>query len=305
MSASQFLTQARFRVQVAVTSASIVARKEFTHAIRSRSLQVLLIALLIATGIVFRAVDGGAESSATVAIELLGLPLQLFVPIAAILAAASAVSGERESGSLRLLLGMPVSRTEVVIGKLFGVFGALCVGIGVVFVSAVSLSLITYGSIPFTEFIGLMVASLLLAGAFVSFSLGVSAAVSTRKRSIAVTIGGLFILTFLWEPIVAGTYYVLNGTLPSETIPTWLVFVERLNPVNAFAVVAGALGAGAVYPLRVTFGLLGYGIETILTEQGGAELGYVIDSVVFVILIAWVVAPISMGLLRFRMVDLR
>jgi len=305
METSSLRTRAQSRLQVTVSHAFVVARKEFTHAIRSRSLQILLIALIVGTAIVFRAVDGGAESSATAAIEILGLPLQLIVPIAAILAGGSSVSGERESGSLRLLLGMPVSRSEVVLGKFAGVFGALCAGIGVVFVSAVLLSFVTFGSIPLSELTGLCIASILLAGAFLGFSAGVSAAVSTRKRSIAVTIGGLFIFTFLWEPIVAGTYYAVQGTLPSETIPTWLVFLERLNPVNAFAVVAGALGAGVVYPLRVTFGLLGYGAETILTGPGnGTASGLVSDPLVLIILVGWVVVPIGIGLLRFRAVDL-
>jgi len=254
---------------------------------------------------VFRAVDGGAESSVTTAIEILGLPLQLIVPIAAILAGGSSVSGERESGSLRLLLGMPVSRGEVVLGKFAGVFCALCVGIGVVFVSATILSFITYGSVPLWKLGGLSVAAILLAGAFVGFSTGVSAAVATRKRSIAVTIGGLFVLTFLWEPTVAGIYYAVQGTLPSETIPAWLVFIERLNPVNAFAVVAGTLGAGVVYPLRVTFGLLEYGVEAILTQQcNGTASGLVSDPLVLIILVGWIVVPIGIGLLRFRAVDL-
>lgn len=305
MATSSLRTRVQSRLQVAVTHAFIIARKEFAHAIRSRSLQILLVALIVGTAIVFRAVDGGAESSATTAIEILGLPFQLIVPIAAILAGAASVSGERESGSLRLLLGMPVSRGEVVLGKFTGLFGALCVGIGVAFVSAVLLSFITYGSVPLPELAGLSIASMLLAGAFVGFSAGVSAAVSTRKRSIAITIGGLFIFTFLWEPIVAGTHYIAQGTLPSETIPTWLVFVERLNPVNAFAVIAGALGAGVVYPLRVTFGLLEYGVGTILTQQGSwTTVGFVSEPLVLIILVGWVVVPLGVGLVRFRGVDL-
>lgn len=305
MTTSSLHMRVRARLQVAVTHAFVIARKEFTHAVRSRSLQILLITLLVGTTVVFWAVGGSADSSPTIAIETLGLPLQLILPIAAILAGAASVSGERESGSLRLLLGMPVSRVEVVLGKFAGVFGALCAGITLFFTSAVLLSFITYGSVPLSELAGLSIASILLVGAFVGFSAGVSAAVSTRKRSIAVTIGGLFLLTFLWEPIVAGTYYVAQGTLPSGTIPTWLVFVERLNPVNAFAAIAGALGAGVVYPLRVTFGLLEYGIEPILTAQGsGTASVFLTDSLVFLILVGWVVVPLSIGLFRFRTVDL-
>lgn len=295
---------ARSRVRTHVEQSTVVARKEFTAAVRARSLQVLFVLLVVATGVVFRAVDGSAESPATVAVELLGLPVQLIVPIAAILAASSAVAGERESGSLRVLLGMPVSRTEVVVGKFLGLFGALSVGLGVMFVVAVSMSLITYGTVPLSALAGLIGGALLLAGAFGGFAVGVSAAVATTRGSLAATVGGLFTLSFLWEPLVAGTYYAVAGTLPAEPVPAWLLFVERLNPLNAFAVAAGMLDAGAVYPLRVTFGLLRYDIGTILTGGGGTVPVYISDPVSLVVLLGWIVVPLAVGVARFRSVDL-
>lgn len=302
MSASPSPTPDRSRVPTALTA---VARKEFTHAVRSRSLQTLLVVLLVATIVVFRAVGENTDSSLSVAIDLLGVPLQLIVPIAAILAAESSVSGERESGSLRLLLGMPVSRSEVVLGKLLGIFAALGVGIGVASLSVVLLSITTYGAVPLSEFVGLVVATVLLAGAFGGFAVGVSAAVSTRNRSIAVTIGGLFAVTFLWEPIVAGTYYVVNGTLPSSTVPVWLVFLDRLNPLNAYAVAATVFGAGAVSPLQVTFGLLEDGARTALAVQGGETVSISLtDPFSLAVLVGWAVVPIGIGIIRFRTADL-
>ena len=296
-------TPARSRVRTRFEQSTVVAHKEFTAAVRARSLQLLLVGLVVATGVVFWAVDA-AESPPAVAVELLGLPVQLIVPIAAILAASSTVSGERESGSLRLLLGMPVSRGEVVVGKFLGVLGALSAGIGLMFVAAVVASLLSYGSVPLSALGGVVGASLLLAGAFSGAAVGVSAAVATTRRSLAVAVGGLFALTFLWEPLVAGTYYAVTGGLPTEPIPAWLLFVERLNPLNAFAVAAGTLGAGAVYPLRVTFGLLAYDIGTLLTNGGRTVPAYVAEPVSLIVLSGWLIVPLAVGALRFRAVDL-
>ena len=304
MAESNPSTPARSRVRTHLKQSTTIARKEFTAAVRARILQVLLVLLIAAAGVVFRAVDGSAESPTTVAVELLGLPVQLIVPIAAILAASSTVAGERESGSLRVLLGMPVSRTEVVVGKFLGLFGALSVGLGVMFVAAVSVSFITYSTVPLSALAGLISSSLLLAGAFGGFAVGVSAMVATTRRSIAVTVGGLFALTFLWEPIIGGTYYVVTAGLPAETVPAWLVFAERLNPLNAFSIAAGTFGAGAVYPLRVTFGLLEYDIGTILTGGDGPVPVYVSDPVSIVVLFGWIVVPLAVGVARFRSVDL-
>jgi ABC-2 type transport system permease protein len=42
------------------------------------------------------------------------------VPVLALVASYLAIAGERESGTLKLLLGMPPTRREVVLGKLLG-----------------------------------------------------------------------------------------------------------------------------------------------------------------------------------------
>lgn len=297
-------TAGQSRVRTVLTQSAVVSRKEFAAAVRARSLQLLLVVLLVTTGLVFRVVDGSTDSPAAAVVELLGLSVQLVVPIAAVLAAASSVSGERDSGSLRLLLGLPISRSEVVFGKFFGLFAALSVGLGVVFASVVVLSYVTVGSVPLSALGGLMAAALLLAGAFGGLAVGVSAAVATTRRSIAAAVGGLFVLVFLWEPLIGGAYYAVTGGLPAEPSPL-LLFVERLNPLNAFAVAAGTLGVGSVFPLRLTFGLVGYGGGTILTgPDGGSTPMYVSDPVSLVVLLGWIVVPLAVGVLRFRSVDL-
>ncbi|MDZ7850465.1 MAG: ABC transporter permease subunit [Halodesulfurarchaeum sp.] len=53
----------------------------------------------------------------------------MLVPIMALIAGYLAIAGERESGSLKILLGLPPSRGEVLAGKFLG--RAAVVGIGV------------------------------------------------------------------------------------------------------------------------------------------------------------------------------
>jgi len=282
-----------------------IARTEFVHAVRSRTLQALLAALLATTALVFWATERVADPSTLSAVGLLGLPLQLLVPVAAILIGSATVSGERESGSLRLLLGMPPSRTEVVLGKLLGGVGLLVAGLGVTFGWALGVSLVAVGRVPVGPLAGLAVATLLLGGAFLGLSTGVSAAVSTAKRSMAATFGVFLGVTFLWEPVVAGVYYLVSGSLPGAEVPGWLLFLDRSNPIEAYAIASNMLGAAGVSSLRVSVGLLGTDPGATVAEQiGRAVPVYLTDPVSFVVLVGWLGVPTVVGLARFRRADL-
>ena len=281
-----------------------IARKEFVHGVRSRTLQALLAALLGTTALVFWATERVTEPSLS-AVSLLGLPLQLLVPAAAILIGSVALSGERDSGSLRLLLGMPPSRTEVVLGKLLGGAGVLAAGLAVTFGWALLISLLAVGSVPVDPLTGLALATLLLGGAFLGLSTGVSAAVSTTKRSLAATFGTFLGVTFLWEPVVAGVHYLVAGSLPGAEIPGWLLFLDRTNPIEAYAVAANMLGAAGVSSLRVSVGLLGADPGAAVAERIGRRVPvYLTDPVSLVVLVGWLVVPVGVGLARFRRVDL-
>ncbi|MFC6907115.1 ABC transporter permease [Halalkalicoccus tibetensis] len=284
----------------------VVARKELRHISRSRAARTVLVALLVSVIVVFQVVarDGG-PSSATAAVDNLGLPFQLLVPLAAILVGCFTVSGERASGSLRVLLGLPLSRTEVVLGKLFGGLSALAIGIIVTIGFTVPVSLVTFGSVPVTSLAGLGATTVLFAFAFGGLSIGISAAAATRKISIAAIVGGYMTMTFLWEPIVAGIYHVATQALPSSTVTPWIPLLERLNPIEAYADVATTLGGTSVYPLRITYGLLERDPGTPLSDHvDGTVAGYLVEPFLVAVLCAWMLVPVLFGVLRLRDADL-
>lgn len=285
---------------------AVVARKEFTHAVRSRSLRGLFALSIVATVVACRAASGATGGSpADAVVGLLGLPFQLIAPVAAILAGSFAVSGERESGSLRLLLGQSPSRTEVVLGKLLGGIAAIAVGVAATVAVAVPTSHVAVGSTPIAALVGLGIATVLLAAAFLGIAVGVSAAVSTRKRATGAAVGGYFVLAFLWEPVVAGAHYAATGSLPEGPIPAWLSVLDRLNPIEAYTAAADALGANAVAPLRVTFGLLDAGTGGSTAVRGSATAPvYLSDPFAVVVLGLWIAIPAAVGAFRFRRADL-
>jgi len=290
----------------ASTRISVVARKELRHVSRSRSAQTLLVVLLVSVIGVFQAVARGlGPTSATAAVDNLGLPFQLLIPLAAILVGCFTVSGERASGSLRMLLGMPLSRTEIVVGKLVGGLAALAIGIVVAVGFAILVSLGTFGSVPVRPLVGLGVTTVLFAFAFGGLSIGVSAAAATPKQSIAVVIGGYMTMTFLWEPVVAGIHHAAQLVLPSSVVATWVPFLERLNPIEAYADIATTLGGASVYPLRITFGLLDRDPGASLADHvSGGVAGHLVEPFLIGVLCAWTVVPVLFGMVRLRAVDI-
>ncbi|THE63342.1 hypothetical protein D8Y22_18760 [Salinadaptatus halalkaliphilus] len=290
----------------AITRSIVVARKECTHAVRSSTLRLLIAVLLLVTVVAFRGAGGsGAAPSPLLAVDVLALLLQVIVPIAAILVGCLTLAGERESGSLRFLFGLAPSRTEVVFGKFLGTIGVLAATLGVTFVFAVPLSYFMFGAVAIGALAGLALTTMLLAGAFVGFAIGVSAIAASRKQSIAAAVSGYMLVTFLWEPVVAGAHYAVTGTLPDGALPAWLLFLERLNPLEAYAAAAGAIGVENVHPLRITFGLLGGGTGRSIPDGSGTTAPiYLADGVAICILIGWMLVPTLIGLVWFRRVDL-
>ena len=107
----------------------VIAAKEFRDRIRNR--WVLAVALIFALFALAIAYFGAAQQGAvgfrgidvTIA-SLVSLVIYL-VPLIALILGYDAIVGERERGSLELLLSMPITRFEILLGKYLGLAAAL------------------------------------------------------------------------------------------------------------------------------------------------------------------------------------
>ena len=112
-----------------LTQIFTVAGKEFRDRIRNR--WVLAVALVFAVFSLVIAYFGGAQQGAvgfrsiefTIA-SLVSLVIYL-IPLIALLLGFDAIVGERERGSLDLLLSLPITRLELLLGKYLGLAAAL------------------------------------------------------------------------------------------------------------------------------------------------------------------------------------
>jgi len=197
-----------------------VARKDFRDAVRSRWLWALsaIFVGLFAGAAYFVGSNLPADPQQPITtdafLQTLGqLVITLLIPLVAIVVSYSAIVGERESGSLKLLLSLPHSRADALVGKAVGrsAVVALPILLGLVLAFAV---LGVYGlGLEVLNFVAFTILTMLLGVVFVSISIGVSAAASTNRRAMLGTVGLYFVFTLFWGQVRRVLLQDLRGDL--------------------------------------------------------------------------------------------
>lgn len=274
-----------------------IAKKDFRDALRSRALLGLTgLFVLFAAGFtyLFGAIPGmfgGSESPSTVAL-ILGLQSAgaFLVPLVALVIGYKSVVGERDSGTLNLLLGLPHTRFDVVLGKLVGRTAVVGVSILVGFAAGAVVALVFYDSFAVVPFIVFTLATIACALVFVAIAVGFSAAIRSTGRALYGAVGLFVLFEFVWSFIPLLIRYVLNGfTLPSlSTMPNWAWFLTLLNPLQAYT-----YATKAVIPELPT-----------ITDGLSTLPFYLQEWFGFVILAVWLIVPIGLGYRRFNRTDL-
>lgn len=289
---------------------AVVAGKEVRDASRSRSLWAVTVLALavVAGGVYLPTVAFERGVTARQALAFLSAPARVVMAITALSAAYLSIAGERESGSIKLLLGLPHTRRDVVLGKLIGRVAVVVVALALAFVAAAAILRAEYGSVPIGAFGRLFLLTLLYTSAFTGFAVGVSAATPTRARAMATVVGAFVLFEFAWGWVPRLTYHAVRGAFPGEQVPAWYVLLERLSPAEAYRVASSSF--------------LDPGGRTITVSSGGASgdagaaavplaervIGdlpmYLQPELAPVVLVAWLLVVPFLGYLHFRSVDL-
>ena len=274
----------------------VVARKDFEDAVRSRMLWAITAVFLIFTaGAVYirKAVLGGTPGLPD-ATQFLTAPSGLIIPLTALVVAYLAIAGERESGSIKILLGLPHTRGDVVLGKLVGRTLVVTAGILVAFAGAAVTLLALFGELAILDFLLLTLVTVLFGLTFVGIAIGASAFTATRSRAMALAIGAFFLFQVIWDFVPFGVYYVVEGGLPNPTtqLPAWYYLVQVLNPKNAYTQGADIVFSGAGP------------IVSVESLAGSSAPFYVQNWFGLVILVVWLVVPVALGYWRFQRADI-
>lgn len=263
----------------------IIAGKEFRDRIRNR--WVLSVAVVFTAFALLIAYFGAAQAGAvgfrsielTIA-SLVSLVIYL-IPLIALILGFDAIVGERERGSLDLLLSLPITRVELVLGKYCGLAGALTVasiaGFGV---AALALAPQLTASALF-HYVGFVLSAILLGGAFLSIAVMLSVFAADRTRASGLAIAAWFFFVLVFDLLLLGALVLTSGDYGGAVFPYLLL----LNPADIFRV----LNIFSLEEVR-TF----YGLATVFPEalSHPAALG--------AMMVAWIVGPLAVAIWRFK-----
>jgi len=275
----------------------LVARKDAADSVRERQLHIG-VALFAVVGLVAGYVYASNYDPAYVdrpGLQFLGVLVgaALFLaPITGIMLAQGRIVDKRSRGELVVLLGMPFSRRDVVLGSLAGRFAVTAAVVSCLFAFATGVAALMVAPIPLLRILAALVVFVAFAGIFVAIGTAISAAVSGTTRAAVLAVGVYLFFVFrlhviAWALFVNGVYGARNA--PEALLPV----VAQLGPFSALRnVVVG------IYPeIAGAFGYFGGAPPTDVTALAQPAVG-------FVVLIVWATAPLYAGLQRFEGADL-
>lgn len=235
----------------------IIAQKEIRDNLRNRwvlAATALMFALALALGFLGSAPTGSVKvDPLTVTVVSLSSLSIFLIPLIAMLMAYDALIGEIERGTMALLLSYPISRWQILVGKLIGHTAMLAAATTVGYGTAGLVLQLNFGGIQaaaWKPFFLLIVASVLLGTAFLSLGYLISAKVKERGTAAGLAIGVwlFFVVIFdmaLLGVLVADTQQVMSASAVENILLFNPAAVYRLLNLTGFehtAMYAGLAG---------------------------------------------------------------
>ena len=262
-----------------------LAGKEFRDRFRNRwVLAVALVFTVFSLLITYfgAAVQGqiGPRSIELTIASLVSLVIYL-IPLIALLLGFDAIVGERERGSLDLLLALPITRLELLLGKFLGLAGALTLSTVAGFALVALLLFQQFSYAGLYHYLGFVVSSVLLGLAFLSLAMLLSVLARDRTRASGLAIALWFALVLVFDLLLLGLLVASGGELGGDAF----AYLLLLNPADIFRI----LNVFSLDDVRRLHGLASI-VPPALGQawlMGGAML-------------AWIVGPLALASWRFR-----
>lgn len=263
----------------------VIATKEFRDRIRNRwVLAVAIIFSLFALAIAyFGAAQQGSVGFQSIDItiaSLVSLVIYL-VPLIALILGYDAIVGEKERGSLELLLSMPITRFEILLGKFLGLSAALAsstvlgFGVGVLLLAS---QLDTNG---LYHYLGFVFSAILMGMAFLSMSLLVSVLSLDRMRASGIAIALWFFFVLIFDLLLMGALVISQGHLGSAVFAALLM----LNPADVFRLL-NIFNSEQVQNM--------YGLATVMPDH------LTNPTTLMSIMLGWIIVPFLIANWRFK-----
>lgn len=275
-----------------------IVRKEFSDAARSLVLWIVSVVfvlfsiLMVGSYIVFEEEFGPPDADPGTALDAMIFvlsPIALIAPIIALVVGYKAIVGERESGSLKVLLSLPHTRWDVMFGKLVG--RTLVVAVPLLLALIIMGGLITafVDPIGVVDYLIILVLSIVLAAVFVAIAVAISGATRSSTVAGAAMFGVYLLFIVFWDILELGLLYLVEGTINvGQNPPGWFLFVDMLSPDGAYL----AAARGFLPDVDLMAGM------------NVPDVWYLSEWIALFILLFWLVVPFAIGYRRFRESDL-
>lgn len=263
----------------------LVARTDIREDLLNRRLH-LLVGTFGLSGLAFGSLlgDGLGET-------LLGVGA-LLVPLVALVFTHHAIAGRRVRDELVVVLSLPFSRREVVVGTFLGRTAVVLVGVVSLYAGGILGAVVAGRALEADLLLGGFLFGAVVGVVFVSIALGISAAApSTALASTGSFVAYLVFVFQLWALLSEVVLYVLGGFESPDTTPTWAEAFGELSPFAALQnALAPAFDGGDPVPLA---GAVPSDPPLYMEPWFGA-----------LVVLVWVVLPVALGYQAFARADL-
>lgn len=223
------------------------------------------------------------------AVLSVGSALSFLLPLVGLIGSYAALVGERETGSVRFLLGLPNSRSDAYVGKFLSRATVVLVPLILGLVLTGIIVSLTFQNGSLLGMLGLTLVSVPYALLFVGIGLSASAYADSSNRAVAVVIAAFVTLRVGWPAL---RWLGLENTPEYTPPPEWFFWVGRINPINAYV------------KLTTMFAEFEYGHPLLATPADGMSTVATSHAFAAGVLLVWtVLAPVA-GLFYFRHRDL-
>jgi len=266
----------------------ILAVKELRDGLRNRWIAAaifLLGSLALALSLLGSAPTGSVsvnELDITV-ISLSSLSVYL-IPLIALMLSFDALVGEFERGTMMLLLTYPVTRWQVIMGKFLGhvliLFVAILAGYGGALLIMI---FITNGNTEgWQAYAMMMLTTLILGAVFIALGYLISVYVKERASAAGAAIGVWLMFVVMYDLILFGVLLLDEQQLMSQQLLSILMLI---SPTDSYRILNLSLFEGVSQAS---------GIAGIASQAGMSGI------VLFLVMLAWIILPLSASLLLFQ-----
>ncbi|WP_408956776.1 ABC transporter permease [Natrinema sp. 74] len=293
-------------------SVRAVAKKDFQDAIRSWlfwGLSAFFFVLMAALAGFLYWVN--TDNLTTISfIALVSQVGKLIIPLIALALGWKSIAGERERGSIKVLLSLPHSRKDVLFGKLLGRTAVLSLSLIIGFLIAMVAVAFAVSEFSFPAYVAFLAMTILYGLAYMSIAVSLSSL--TRSTTMAgAAMFGVFVLFYIvWNSIttalgllmsrgyidgVSYTTTFAGQQVQRQRLPDWAQFINMIDPGNAYQ-----------NTITLFSGLSSDRIGTSFNPDAfpnGLPF-YLEDWFSLLILLFWIVVPLAIALYRFDRVDI-